>query len=103
VQACYRPEGIVDGRRGVQAGYSAYARPVLLEGPRGVAVDERLGDIEPLALAFVPDSARDNGLRVSGAADGRAPEAAKKQRARSLRDPRPVPGAQLPGSLRSWP
>jgi hypothetical protein len=45
-------------------GYSPYVRPVTVGGVKCVVVDERLKDIEPLALAFALNFAKDNELSV---------------------------------------
>lgn len=44
--------------------HSPYVRPVMLGGVKSVLIDERLRDIEPKALDFVVNFARDNGLTV---------------------------------------
>jgi hypothetical protein len=61
--ACYRPGGMSGGRDAF-IGYSPYVRPTTHGGVRCVIVDERLRDIEPMALAFVLNFARDNDLPV---------------------------------------
>ena len=45
-------------------GYSTYIMPVTIDSIRSIIVDSRLGDIEPLALKFVLNFARDNNLTV---------------------------------------
>ena len=45
-------------------GYSTYVMPVTIDGIRSIIVDSRLGDIEPLALEFALNFARDNNLTV---------------------------------------
>jgi hypothetical protein len=42
--------------------FSPYVHPVLVGGLKCVAVDERLEDLEPMAMAFVRNFARDNDL-----------------------------------------
>ncbi|MGR9922063.1 DUF3579 domain-containing protein [Escherichia coli] len=37
----------------------------MVGGVKGVIVDEKLRDIEPMALSFVLSFAKDNGLQVS--------------------------------------
>lgn len=63
VMACYRPGGMASGRDAF-IGYSPYVKPVKHNGVTCVVVDERLRDIEPMALAFVLNFARDNDLPV---------------------------------------
>ncbi len=66
VMACYRPGGMASGRDAF-IGYSPYVRPVTHGGVRCVVVDERLRDLEPMALTFVLNFARDNDLPVIAA------------------------------------
>ena len=47
--------------------YSPYVRPTLMGGVKCVIVDARLQDIEPKALAFVLNFARDNDLQITEA------------------------------------
>jgi len=63
VMAGYRPGGRGMGRNAF-IGYSPYVRPLTLGDVRCVVVDERLQDIEPKALSFVLNFARDNDLPV---------------------------------------
>ena len=63
VMACYRPGG-VSGGRDAYIGYSPYVRPTILDNIKCVIVDQRLKDIEPLALKFVLNFAQDNNLVV---------------------------------------
>lgn len=63
VMACYRPGGMASGRDAF-IGYSPYVRPITHGGVRCVVVDERLKEIEPMALTFVLSFARDNDLPV---------------------------------------
>ena len=63
VMACYRPGGMAAGRDAF-IGYSPYVRPITHGGVRCVVVDERLREIEPMALTFVLNFARDNDLPV---------------------------------------
>ncbi len=42
--------------------FSPYVRPVMMSGIKCVLVDERLEDIEPMAMEFVRNFARDNEL-----------------------------------------
>jgi len=61
VMAQFRPPGSA----GSHLTYSPYVLPVVLEdGVRGVVVDVRLRELEPLAYKFVVDFARDNGLKT---------------------------------------
>ncbi|HEX7637916.1 MAG TPA: DUF3579 domain-containing protein [Burkholderiaceae bacterium] len=61
--SCFRPGG---GKGGIGSfiGYSPYCVPRLVEGVKGVIVDERLKALEPMAWDFVMNFARDNALRV---------------------------------------
>ncbi|CAM3775093.1 DUF3579 domain-containing protein [Bordetella tumulicola] len=60
VMAQFRPPGTV----GSHLTYSPYVLPVMIEGVRGVVVDQRLRELEPLAYKFVVDFARDNNLKT---------------------------------------
>lgn len=42
--------------------FSPYVRPVMVEGVKGVLVDEQLDTLEPMAMEFVRNFARDNDL-----------------------------------------
>jgi hypothetical protein len=55
--------------------FSPYVRPVMVEGTKCVLVDERLEGLEPMAMDFVRNFARDNDLPFEEAA-GSAQEAA---------------------------
>lgn len=57
----YRPPGRSANRHIV---YSPYAKPTMIEGVKCVVVDERLRGIEPMAMNFVLNFARDNDLQV---------------------------------------
>ncbi len=53
------------GQRSVQGAhlqFSPYVHPVMVGGVKCVAVDERLDALEPMAMEFVRNFARDNGL-----------------------------------------
>ncbi len=63
VMSCYRPGGVVAGREAM-IGYSPFVRPMLVGGVKCVIVDERLKDLELMALNFVMGFARDNDLPV---------------------------------------
>jgi Protein of unknown function (DUF3579) len=55
----------VQSRRGNNTiTYSEYLMPTVVDGIRSVALDGRLGDIEPLALNFVLNFASDNQLVI---------------------------------------
>ncbi|HEY0295864.1 MAG TPA: DUF3579 domain-containing protein [Bordetella sp.] len=60
VMAQFRPPGVV----GTHLTYSPYVLPVVMDGVRGVVVDQRLRELEPLAYKFVVDFARDNNLKT---------------------------------------
>nr|WP_315597368.1 DUF3579 domain-containing protein [uncultured Cupriavidus sp.] len=61
VMAQFRPEGDTGDPR---LTYSPYVRPVIVAGIKNVVVDTRLRAIEPKALDFVLNFARDNNLQV---------------------------------------
>lgn len=44
--------------------YSPYVRPIIVAGVKCVVIDTRLRDIEPKALDFVQNFAKDNGLPI---------------------------------------
>lgn len=44
--------------------YSPYCKPTQIDGVKCVVVDERLKDIEAMAMTFVLNFARDNDLQV---------------------------------------
>lgn len=60
VMAQFRPPGSARSH----LTYSPYVLPLVIEGVRGIVVDERLRDLEPLAWKFVVDFANDNGLKT---------------------------------------
>jgi len=60
VMAQFRPAGSVASH----LTYSPYVLPTVIDGVRGVVVDQRLRDLEPLAYKFVVDFARDNHLKI---------------------------------------
>jgi len=66
VMACFRPSGALQGRDAL-IGYSPFVRPVSVDDVRCVLVDPALRELEPMALDFVMNFARDNGLRVTAA------------------------------------
>ncbi len=77
VMAAYRPGTKAMGRD-AYVGYSPYVRPVTQGGVRCVVIDERLRELEPMALTFVLNFARDNDLPVYAACSLPEPPAEKK-------------------------
>jgi len=63
VLAPYRPGAAAD--QGPPIDFSPFARPVQINGAQYVRIDERLQQIEPVALTFVLNFARDNDLLTS--------------------------------------
>lgn len=61
VMSSFRPAGQRQ-LTGAALQYSPYVHPVLVGGLKCVAVDARLEDIEPMAMEFVRNFARDNDL-----------------------------------------
>jgi hypothetical protein len=61
--SCFRPEGSVGGP-GAFIGYSPYCVPRVVGGVKGVLVDPKLRELEPMAWDFVTNFARDNDLVV---------------------------------------
>lgn len=61
--SCFRPEGSPRGMASF-IGYSPYCVPRLVGNVKGVLVDERLHELEPMAWDFVMNFARDNELLV---------------------------------------
>jgi hypothetical protein len=59
VMAAFQPPGT--GRRSHLA-YSSYVLPAVHQGQRCVRVDPRIAEVEPMALAFLINFARDNDL-----------------------------------------
>jgi hypothetical protein len=57
----FRPEGSAGGAAAF-IGYSPYCEPRYLRGVKGVMVDARLRELEPMAWDFVVNFARDNDL-----------------------------------------
>ena len=64
VLSSYRPPGRASH---AHIAYSPYARPTVVNGVKCVVVDERLGELEPMAMNFVLNFARDNDLQVLNA------------------------------------
>ena len=60
--ACFRPDG--GGGRSAYIGYSPYCVPRVVDGVRGVLVNEALRELEPMAWDFVTNFARDNALVI---------------------------------------
>ena len=63
VMACFRP-GVGQGRDAL-IGYSPFVRPVSVGDVKCVLVDPQLRELEPMALDFVVNFARDNGLTIT--------------------------------------
>jgi hypothetical protein len=61
--SCFRPEGSAGGP-GAYIGYSPYCVPRIVGGVKGVVVDPKLRELEPMAWDFVTNFARDNDLVV---------------------------------------
>ena len=59
----FRPDGAALGRS-AYIGYSPWCEPRQDGGIKGVVVDSRLRDLEPMAWDFVMNFGRDNGLVV---------------------------------------
>ena len=61
VMAQFRPNGDTSDPRFT---YSPYVKPVNIAGIKCVVVDERLNEIEPKAMDFVKNFAKDNNLPI---------------------------------------
>jgi hypothetical protein len=61
--ACFRPEGSAGGAAAF-IGYSPYCVPRVVAGTKGVIVNAKLREMEPMAWDFVMNFARDNDLVV---------------------------------------
>jgi hypothetical protein len=61
VMAQFRPENDSGDPRFT---YSPFVKPVIIAGIKCVVVDERLSDIEPKAMDFVKNFAKDNNLPI---------------------------------------
>jgi Protein of unknown function (DUF3579) len=59
--SCFRPEGSVGGAAAF-IGYSPYCVPRFVGGVKGVLVNAKLREMEPMAWDFVMNFARDNEL-----------------------------------------
>lgn len=66
VMSCFRPGGAGQGRDAL-IGYSPFVRPVNVGDVKCVLVDPAIRDVEPMALDFVMNFARDNGLKITAA------------------------------------
>jgi hypothetical protein len=73
VMSPFRP---ADDRGDPRLTYSPYVRPTSIGNIKCVVVDARLRDIEPMAMDFVMNFARDNNLQLSEACS--LPEHPKK-------------------------
>lgn len=62
VMAQFKPPGRQSGQQ--HLAYSPYCLPIVINNIKCVVVNERLKDIEPMALNFVLNFARDNDLQV---------------------------------------
>jgi len=52
------------GGRNARLQYSPYVRPTVINGVKGVIVNNKLRDLEPMAYHFVVEFAKDNDLQV---------------------------------------
>lgn len=66
VLSCYRPPGRQLNQQISQQhlAYSPYAKPIVMNNVKCVVIDERLREIEPMAMTFVLNFARDNDLQL---------------------------------------
>jgi Protein of unknown function (DUF3579) len=62
VMSPYRPAGRQAGQQHLV--YSPYCLPIVLNNVKCVVVDERLRELEPMAMNFVLNFAKDNDLQV---------------------------------------
>lgn len=63
VVSCFRPDYDLD-KYGQCTIFSAYASPTVIHGVTYVIVDKKIGEIDPKALKFLLDFARDNDLPI---------------------------------------
>ena len=70
----FRP-GAGAGGIGAFIGYSPYCVPRVIDGVKGVLVNEAVRGIEPMAWDFVMNFARDNELRTTDVAPGQDTQA----------------------------
>ena len=66
VMATFRPPGDAGDPRFT---YSPYVRPVVIAKVKCVVIDTRLRDLDPRALDFVMNFAKDNGLPIEEACE----------------------------------
>ncbi len=66
VMATFRPPGDAGDPRFT---YSPYVRPVLIANVKCVVVNTKLGELDPRALDFVMNFAKDNGLPIEEACE----------------------------------
>jgi len=64
--ATFRPPGDTGDPRFT---YSPYVRPVLIANVKCVVVNTKLGELDPRALDFVMNFAKDNGLPIEEACE----------------------------------
>ena len=70
--SCFRPEGSAGGPTAF-IGYSPYCEPRFVGGVKGVIVNPKLRELEPMAWDFVMNFARDNDLVVIDHSDADSP------------------------------
>jgi hypothetical protein len=61
--SCFRPNYDIN-QHGYCSIYSEYAHPTTIDGIQFVIVDEKIGEIDPNALRFILNFAKDNDLPV---------------------------------------
>ncbi|RCS59345.1 DUF3579 domain-containing protein [Parvibium lacunae] len=61
VMSCFRPDAAGPH---AHLQYSPYCRPIMVGNIKCVVVDPRLQDLEPMAMKFVLNFAKDNDLQV---------------------------------------
>ena len=62
VLSCYKPPGRLQSQQ--HLAYSPYAKPIVINNVKCVVIDERLYDLEPMAMTFVLNFAKDNDLQL---------------------------------------
>jgi len=67
--AHFQPTPVPRSARTNVVTYSEYLMPTVINNVRSIFLDSRIGDIEPLALAFVLNFASDNQLVIEPQAD----------------------------------
>jgi hypothetical protein len=65
VLSSYRPVG--RQRNEQHLAYSSYAKPIVINGVKCVVIDERLEQLEPLAMKFIMNFIKDNDLQLINA------------------------------------